>query len=160
MLSIYFIIACGVLSIVYAIWATQSVMAADAGNQRMQEIAPEDIRTMMTAARIAAADQEWTAAQEILQQVLRRAPEFRMAQFLLGAVHKENGNLGQAEMYLSAVVAATPENARARRLLAETRLALDKDQEARQALEPLISGADPDIVSLSMAAASVILAVP
>ncbi|HSM41505.1 MAG TPA: sodium-translocating pyrophosphatase [Afifellaceae bacterium] len=39
MLSIYFIIACGVLSIVYAIWATQSVMAADAGNQRMQEIA-------------------------------------------------------------------------------------------------------------------------
>ncbi len=39
MLSIYFIIACGVLSIVYAIWAIQSVMAADAGNQRMQEIA-------------------------------------------------------------------------------------------------------------------------
>ena len=39
MLSIYFIIACGVLSIVYAVWAIQSVMAADAGNQRMQEIA-------------------------------------------------------------------------------------------------------------------------
>ena len=39
MLSIYFIIACGVLSIVYAIWAIQSVMASDAGNARMQEIA-------------------------------------------------------------------------------------------------------------------------
>jgi len=38
-MSILFIIACGVLSIVYAIWATQSVMASDAGNQRMQEIA-------------------------------------------------------------------------------------------------------------------------
>ena len=39
MLSLYFVIACGVLSIVYAVWATRSVLAADAGNQRMQEIA-------------------------------------------------------------------------------------------------------------------------
>ena len=30
---------CGVLSIVYAIWATQSVMSADQGNARMREIA-------------------------------------------------------------------------------------------------------------------------
>ena len=36
---LYFVIACGILSIVYAVWATQSVMAADAGNPRMQEIA-------------------------------------------------------------------------------------------------------------------------
>ncbi|MGI9405815.1 MAG: sodium-translocating pyrophosphatase [Hyphomicrobiaceae bacterium] len=33
------IIACGALSIVYGIWAIQSVLAADAGNERMQEIA-------------------------------------------------------------------------------------------------------------------------
>jgi K(+)-stimulated pyrophosphate-energized sodium pump len=39
MSSLYFVIACGVLSIVYAVWAIQSVLAADAGNQRMQEIA-------------------------------------------------------------------------------------------------------------------------
>ncbi|MFZ1813414.1 MAG: sodium-translocating pyrophosphatase [Rhizobiaceae bacterium] len=32
-------ILCGVLSIVYAIWAIRSVLAADAGNARMQEIA-------------------------------------------------------------------------------------------------------------------------
>ena len=38
MLALYFAIACGVLSIVYAIWAIQSVLAADAGNSRMQEI--------------------------------------------------------------------------------------------------------------------------
>lgn len=38
-MELYFVIACGVLSIVYGIWAAQSVMAADAGNQRMQEIA-------------------------------------------------------------------------------------------------------------------------
>jgi K(+)-stimulated pyrophosphate-energized sodium pump len=38
MLPLYFVIACGVLSIVYAVWAIQSVLAADAGNARMQEI--------------------------------------------------------------------------------------------------------------------------
>jgi K(+)-stimulated pyrophosphate-energized sodium pump len=33
------VIVCGLLSVVYAIWATQSVLAADQGNARMQEIA-------------------------------------------------------------------------------------------------------------------------
>ena len=33
------VIACGIISIVYAVVTIQSVMAADAGNQKMQEIA-------------------------------------------------------------------------------------------------------------------------
>jgi K(+)-stimulated pyrophosphate-energized sodium pump len=33
------VIVCGLLSVAYAVWATQSVMAADQGNTRMQEIA-------------------------------------------------------------------------------------------------------------------------
>lgn len=33
------VIVCGVLSVLYAIWATRSVLAADQGNSRMQEIA-------------------------------------------------------------------------------------------------------------------------
>ncbi|NNF79432.1 MAG: sodium-translocating pyrophosphatase, partial [Rhizobiales bacterium] len=37
--AIWLIILCGALSIVYGIWATRSVLAADAGNARMQEIA-------------------------------------------------------------------------------------------------------------------------
>jgi K(+)-stimulated pyrophosphate-energized sodium pump len=36
---LWLIVLCGVLSIVYAIWATMSVLKADAGNPRMQEIA-------------------------------------------------------------------------------------------------------------------------
>jgi K(+)-stimulated pyrophosphate-energized sodium pump len=36
---IWVIIACGALSLVYGAWAVRSVMAADAGNARMQEIA-------------------------------------------------------------------------------------------------------------------------
>ncbi|MFC3071824.1 sodium-translocating pyrophosphatase [Shinella pollutisoli] len=33
------VIACGLLSVAYAVWATRSVLAADQGNARMQEIA-------------------------------------------------------------------------------------------------------------------------
>jgi K(+)-stimulated pyrophosphate-energized sodium pump len=39
MTALWAIIGCGALSIVYGIWAIQSVMSADAGTQRMQEIA-------------------------------------------------------------------------------------------------------------------------
>ncbi|MBV8701206.1 MAG: sodium/proton-translocating pyrophosphatase, partial [Bradyrhizobium sp.] len=39
MTALWVIVLCGALSIVYAIWATNSVLGADAGNPRMQEIA-------------------------------------------------------------------------------------------------------------------------
>jgi len=39
MTMLYVVILCGLLSVVYAVWATQSVLAADQGNARMQEIA-------------------------------------------------------------------------------------------------------------------------
>ena len=39
MMALWLIVLCGALAIVYAVWATQSVMAADAGSARMQEIA-------------------------------------------------------------------------------------------------------------------------
>jgi K(+)-stimulated pyrophosphate-energized sodium pump len=38
MTMLYVVIACGLLSVLYAIWATQSVLAADQGTARMQEI--------------------------------------------------------------------------------------------------------------------------
>ena len=38
-MTLWLIVLCGALSIVYAIWATSSVLSADAGNPRMQEIA-------------------------------------------------------------------------------------------------------------------------
>jgi K(+)-stimulated pyrophosphate-energized sodium pump len=39
MTALWLIVLCGVLSVVYAIWATMSVLKSDAGNPRMQEIA-------------------------------------------------------------------------------------------------------------------------
>ena len=39
MTALWMIVLCGALSIVYAIWATASVLKSDAGSARMQEIA-------------------------------------------------------------------------------------------------------------------------
>ena len=39
MTTLWLIVLCGVLALVYAIWATISVMRADAGSEKMQEIA-------------------------------------------------------------------------------------------------------------------------
>ncbi len=39
MTVVFGVIVCGLLSVAYAVWATQSVLAADQGNARMQEIA-------------------------------------------------------------------------------------------------------------------------
>jgi K(+)-stimulated pyrophosphate-energized sodium pump len=36
---LFFVIACGLISVIYAIWATRSVLASDQGSARMQEIA-------------------------------------------------------------------------------------------------------------------------
>ena len=71
---------------------------------------------------------------------------------LLGAVHLRSGNLSQAEMYLSAVVAAVPDDVSARQLLAETQLQMQKADEAQEALAPIVSGPDADAMSLQMAA--------
>ena len=38
-MELYIVIACGAAALLYGIWATQSLMSADAGNARMQEIA-------------------------------------------------------------------------------------------------------------------------
>ena len=36
--TLWLIVGCGVLAILYGIWATQSVLSADPGSKRMQEI--------------------------------------------------------------------------------------------------------------------------
>jgi len=119
---------------------------------RLQQVAPNRIKTGYLAAHVAFLDSDWLTAQQYLQTVLSVAPEHRQAQMLLGAVHFRSGSLAQAEMYLSTVVAAVPDNLQARNLLAETRLLMDKLDEAQATLQPIISNSGGDPRSLSIAA--------
>ncbi len=114
--------------------------------------APESFPTKLLIARLAYIDEDWMTAQQNLLQILRAAPDFRPAQVLLGAVHLSSGSLAQAEMYLSAAVAAEPGDVIARRMLAETQLQMNKAEDAQESLAPIVSEPNADLVSLNMAA--------
>ena len=118
----------------------------------LKSIAPSSPDTLLLEARLAAAGRDWETAQLLLQTILQSVPEHRGVQTMLGAVHLESGNTAQAEMYLSAVVAAAPENVEARRLLAETQIRLNKLREAEEALRPLVGSEEVDAQTASLAA--------
>lgn len=126
----------------------------DAGGQFVDQLgtyAPQAIETKLLKARKAVASKDWFGAQQHLLQVLKESPEYRPAQLILGSVHMESGNLAQAEMYLSAAVAAHPGDATARQLLAATQLQMRKAYDAQQALAPIVDRPDADLASLQLA---------
>lgn len=120
--------------------------------QTLTVLTPNAPNAMHLSARIAYIDKDWERAQALLQEVLRRVPDYRPAQLLLGSVHLQNGNLEQAEMYLSAVVAASPNNENARGLLAHVRLQQQDTNAARVLLQPMIDGEVPNPNALALAA--------
>lgn len=119
--------------------------------ERLVAVSANMPQTMQLSARVAYIDKDWEKAQSLLQEVLRRLPDYRPAQLLLGAVHLQNGNLELAEMYLSAVVAAVPANADARNLLAQTRLQQRDTRAAQELLQPILDGSVPNANSLALA---------
>jgi tetratricopeptide (TPR) repeat protein len=114
--------------------------------------APRSPHTQFAAARLAYVNQDWSAASRNLQEVLRVLPNHEPSRLLLGAVHLQSGSPAQAEMYLSAALAANPDNVRARQLLAEAQLQLRNATVAQNILAPLVSGDEVDAISLQLAA--------
>jgi putative PEP-CTERM system TPR-repeat lipoprotein len=132
--------------------AKDDVEGARTVANRMMEMSPGAPSAMYLASRIAYIDEDWVKAENLLQGVLQRVPNYRPAQLLLGSVHLQNGNLGQAEMYLAAVVAAMPNSNDARNLLAQTRLQQQDARAAQVLLQPNLDGPAPNPGSLALAA--------
>jgi cellulose synthase operon protein C len=122
--------------------ALNKVDVARQTTDRLAKLAPESPITLFLQARDAFLRGDNETAHSLLEQVLARDPRNTRAQLLLGAVNYAQGNLGQADMYLSSVVAAQPANSFARRLLAETRLRDRKPKDALAALQPAAAGDD------------------
>jgi len=118
---------------------------------RLTELAPQNPFNQYLAARVSYLEADWAAADESLGIMLRQFPDFVPARVLKGAVQLKRGNLGQAEVYLSTVVYAEPENLLARKLLAEVRLQQNRAAEASQVLQPILSGESVDAAALAMA---------
>jgi putative PEP-CTERM system TPR-repeat lipoprotein len=132
--------------------ASQEIDEVREISARLSILAPDSTGALQLAARIAYSDKDWVTAQNNLQTVLQRSPDFLPARELLGAVHLRAGNLAQAESYLASVVARTPGNSRARMMLAETRLQMRDTDQARETLGPMISEDSANSQALSLAA--------
>src|SRR5205814_551238 len=91
-----------------------------------------------------------SAANE-LQKAISAQPDNPAFLTLLGAVQLALGNLGQAEQYLLKVVARSPRDPLAVKLLAETRLREQRPEAALDVLQPLAETGvtDPQIGLLS-----------
>ncbi|HEU4531967.1 MAG TPA: XrtA/PEP-CTERM system TPR-repeat protein PrsT [Steroidobacteraceae bacterium] len=124
---------------------------ANATILRLQQLAPESPVTLYLRARAAFLRGEYDLARVDLERILARDAHNRPAQLLLGAVNYANGNLGQADMHLSAVLAAEPDNNFARRLLAESRLRQRKPREALSVLEPGDGDKPDSAIALALA---------
>ena len=74
------------------------------------------------------------------------------ATLLLGIVNLMQGNMGQAEMHLNAVLAAVPNHFVARQVLAQLRMQAGKPKEAVTMLEPLLKEASGNVVTLAVQA--------
>jgi putative PEP-CTERM system TPR-repeat lipoprotein len=125
--------------------------AARNASQQLNALAPGSVTARYAAARVAFASGDYDASVVLLQGILRDAPEFRRAYFLLGAVHRMIGNLAQAEMYLASAVLNLPNNDEARRLLADVRIRQSKPREASETIAPLLYGEDADADLLAAA---------
>lgn len=105
---------------------------------QLQKLAPQNPVSRYLRARALFHGGKADEARPLLEQNLSDNPQDASSRLLLGAVKLSLGDLGQAEMYLSSVVAAEPGNISARRLLAETRLRQSKPEDALDAIAPVL----------------------
>ncbi len=71
---------------------------------------------------------------ELFQQTLSEYPNYAPAHTLMGIVMIQREDFDQAEMHLANAVSNNPENVQARRLLAETRMRMGRDEAAVRTL--------------------------
>ncbi len=101
---------------------------------------PGNPANLFLKGRLAFAQGDFAAAQDTLREYLAVAPTDARGFALLGAVSFSMDYLRQAEEYLEGAIRNNAGGDRARRLLAETRLRLNRPDEALSAL----SGVSPD----------------
>jgi putative PEP-CTERM system TPR-repeat lipoprotein len=128
-------------AVLAALTEAQLASGDKAGAQKtQQELAarlPDAPATQLLAARLAMVDQDYAAATAAARKAISAAPNFTPARMLLGAALLAQGSLNQAEVELSSVVRAAPENIEARKLLAQVNLRLQRPDVAMQILTPV-----------------------
>jgi putative PEP-CTERM system TPR-repeat lipoprotein len=122
-------------ALVEAHLASGDAPAAKSTHGDLVKRAPDSPITLLLAARIAMAEQNYTAAIAAAQGALKSAPQLPQAKLLLGAALLATGSYNQAEVEVSELLRQAPENIEARKLLAQIYLKLQSPEKAAQVLE-------------------------
>lgn len=126
---------------------------AEAASQiaQLKKFAPNHPQTKFLEAQLAFEKKDFKLARDLVQQVLKTAPENIQGQQLAGAVELQLNSLGQAEYYLNRVVQAAPNLSSARRLLVTTYLRSGQPAKALTTLLPGLNQdkVDPTLLSLA-----------
>jgi putative PEP-CTERM system TPR-repeat lipoprotein len=120
--------------------------------EELRQILPGHPSLGFLKGRIAYGLEEYEAAQVELQQYVSQVPNDPRGNAALGAVNFSQDNFRQAELYLAQAVRTNIGGEGTRRLLAETRLRLNKPEEALAALREAESEGQSDAMLLAMLA--------
>jgi putative PEP-CTERM system TPR-repeat lipoprotein len=111
-----------------------------------------DLRVQYFDAAIALDKNDLSKARDMMQQVLKRAPEHVPSLVLAGAVELQAGQAATAEGYLRKAVSIAPEHAGARKLLVRTYLGSNQPAKALESIKPLLASdarTDPQLLLLA-----------
>jgi len=129
----------------------KDMAAAKAAATLLREAMPKNPLSTYMDAQVAFADRDVPKARELVQQVLRVAPDNAGVLQLAGAVEVEGGSLFAAETHLNKALQISPDLLSARRILARVYMRLGQHARVLQTVKPLIEGDKPDQDGLSLA---------
>lgn len=130
----------------------KNIPAARKQLETMEKASPGNPQTKFLAARIAFLAGDAPKSRELVQQLLRIAPNNVALLEFAGAVELQLNTPVQAETYLGKALVQVPDLPTVRRLLAEAYLRSGKSVKALEVLRPNLERASPDSLSLSLAA--------
>lgn len=136
--------------------ATRRYADADKFISRLEYTAPDNLNVRLLRGRYFFLIGDIEPSFRVVQTVLSMAPEYPPAQFLMGVIQSQRGNLAQSEMHLTSVVANDPDNVEARKALARLYLQLERPTDATRLLSPVLEAgaASPELVQLALQASS------
>jgi putative PEP-CTERM system TPR-repeat lipoprotein len=129
----------------------RDIPAAKAQAEQLRAVMPQHPLTQFVAAQIAFFDKDYVKARDLVQQLLKMAPNHVGVLQLAGAVEGQSGSLVLAETYFSKALNLVPELPLARRSLGQTYLRLGQPKRALEVLGPILRSASPDAEAHSLA---------
>lgn len=118
---------------------------------QLKAVLPKHPQTRFAEAQLAYLKRDFARARDLVQGLLRLAPEHTGTLYLAGAIELQNGSLLLAESHLSKAVQNNTRMAGARRLLAQVYLRMGQPAKVLGTLQPMLneSSADAEAVALA-----------